>query len=147
MTLQLTQKKKYSLAILHLKTKMSPNLETDSASGASSNESPSPKEKVLKTLSGVHNSLDNSEKGHLYAVYYGQKYYWGKLQLSFADDENNVVKSVEFSFLRYRGDGYWDFPKKLDVETVDIKYVFYGSCTPQTTIAGNGYKIVDDEAA
>lgn len=52
MTLQLTQKKKYSLAILHLKTKMSPNLETDSASGASSNESPSPKEKVLKTLSG-----------------------------------------------------------------------------------------------
>ena len=35
----------------------------------------------------------------------------------------------------------------LDVKIVHTKYVFYGPCTPQTTIAGNGYKIVDDKAA
>ena len=123
--------------------------EADSHLYTSSNKLPSPKEKVLKILLGVHKSLDDSKQGHLYAVYYGQKYYWGKVQLCFADDEDedDDVKSVEFSFLRYRGDGYWDFPKKLDVEMVDAKYVFYGPCTPQTTIAGKGYKIVDDEAA
>ena len=128
--------------ILHLKKKVSPNLKQ--ILDTSSNKLPSPKEKVLKILLGVHKSLDDSKKGHLYAVYYGQKYCWGKVQLCFADDEDDDVRC---SFLRYRGDGYWDFPKKLDVEMVDAKYVFYGPCAPQTTIAGKGYEIIDDEAA
>ncbi|CAB4027419.1 Hypothetical predicted protein, partial [Paramuricea clavata] len=96
----------------------------------------SQKEKLLQTLSEVNKLLDDDMKGRLYAVYYGQKYYWGKNQLCFVDDQDEDAKSVEFySFLRYRGDSCWDFPKKSDVEIVEAKYIFCGSYSSETTIA------------
>ena len=92
-------------------------------------------------------SLDDDKKGYFYVVYYGQKYYWGKVQLCFADDADDDVKEAQFSFLRFRGDGLWDFPKKLDIDIVNAKYIFYGPCSPTATIAGQGYKIAYDAAA
>ena len=51
-----------------------------------------------------------------------------------------MMNTVEFSFLRYRGDDMWDFPKQLDIEMVEIKYVFYGPCSPEV-VTGKGYQI------
>ena len=34
------------------------------------------------------------------------------------------------SFLHYKHDGFWDFPKTLNVKITDAKFVFYGPSTP-----------------
>ena len=77
--------------------------------------------KLHHTLLNVQKSMDDDKKGFFYAVYYGQKYYCGKVRKCFANDSMDDVNTVEFSFLRYRGDDMWDFPKQLDIEMVEIK--------------------------
>ena len=38
----------------------------------------------------------------------------------------------------------WDFPKQLDIEMVEIKYVFYSPCSPEV-VTGKEYQIPFDD--
>ena len=117
--------------------------DTESTSEAETqSESNNSKElkKLHHTLLNVQKSMDDDKKGFFYAVYYEQNYCWGKFRKCFANDSMDDVITVEFSFLRYRGDDMWDFPKQLDIEMVEIKYVFYGPCSPEV-VTGKGYQI------
>ena len=60
-------------------------------------------------------------------------------------DDN--ADTVEMNFLRYRDDGFWDFPKMQDVEIVDVKYLFLGPFQPLQIVSGKGYKFEEDSAA
>ena len=100
--------------------------------------------KLHHMLLNVQKSMDDDKKGFFYAVYYGQKYFWGKVRKGFANDSMDDVNTVEFSLLRYRGNDMWDFPKQLDIEMVEIKYVFYGPCSPKV-VTGKGYQISFDD--
>ena len=57
---------------------------------------------------------NNHKKGQHYAVFCDERYYWEKVLNAFADDKDRDVHSVEFSFLIYKMDSIWDFPKKKD---------------------------------
>ena len=74
------------------------------------------KEKLEKNATEACRSLDDDKKGQHYAVFYDERYYWGKVLNVFADDVDSDVYSVEFSSLTYtyKMDDIWDFPKKKD---------------------------------
>ena len=69
-------------------------------------------------------TLDDDKKGLFYAVHYGDRYYWGKLQHVFALEPEDDARQVEISFLSYKMGGWWEFPRKLYVEIIETKYVF-----------------------
>ena len=94
----------------------------------------SEKEKLEKIASEARRSLDDDKKGQYYAVFYDERYYWGKVLNNFADDVDSDANSVEFSFLTYKMDGIWDFPKKKDQSIVAVKYVFLGPVTPSAVV-------------
>ena len=50
------------------------------------------------------------------------------------------------SFLRYRGDGLYDYPKNPDVETLQARYVFLGPSVVQV-VPGKGMVVEEDQAA
>ena len=50
----------------------------------------------------------------------------------FAEDSNFNTREVEMEFSHYRW-GYWEFPKKKDINIFDAKYIFYGPCSPSET--------------
>ena len=123
--------------------------DTDSASEDETQSESSNSEELKKlhhTLLNVQKSMDDDKKGFFYAIYYGQKYHWRKVRKCFASDSMDDVNTVEFSFLRHHGDDMWDFPKQLDIEMVEIKYVFYSPCSPEV-VMGNGYQISLDDIA
>ena len=60
-------------------------------------------------------------------------------------DVDKPASYAEFNFLHYSY-RYWDFPKKLDVKIIDVKYVFFGLCVPGETIK-KGYKFAKDGVA
>lgn len=62
----------------------------------------------------------------------------------FSDDADTPTTSVEISFLQYKHDGFWDFPKTLDVKIIDTKFVFYGPSTPLAPTK-NGFVFEEDE--
>ena len=99
----------------------------------------SEKEKLEKIASEARRSLDDDKKGQYYAVFYDDRYYWGKVLNVFANDVDSDVHSVEFSFLTYKMDGIWDFPKKKDQSIVAVKYVFLGPVTPSAVVTGKGF--------
>ena len=97
------------------------------------------KNELLDAINIVVATLDDKKKGLYYAVYYGQRYYWGKVMKVFAPDVELDATDVEMSFLTYKTDGLWEFPKKTDVEIVASRYVFYGPITPVST-STRGYR-------
>ena len=62
----------------------------------------------------------------------------------FSLDANSVVTRAEFRFLEYQC-GFWDFPKKDDINIIDMKCVFYGPCLPLEATK-NGNRFEEDEA-
>ena len=104
----------------------------------------SEKEKLEKIASETRRSLDDDKKGQYYVVFYDERYYWGKVLNVFADDVDSDVHSVEFSFLTYKMDGIWDFPKKKDQSIVAVKYVFLGPVTPSAVVTGKGFRFEGD---
>ena len=94
----------------------------------------SPKEQTKADLENAIRSiteqLDDDKKGQFYCIYYGLRYYWGRVQQMFAPDPEENVESIEMRFRHYQLSGFWDLPKKPDVEIVDAKYLFLGPCTP-----------------
>ena len=48
----------------------------------------------------------------------------------FAEDPDDPVNSIEFTFLHRKHDGFWDWPRKPDMKQVSSKFVFYGPCLP-----------------
>ena len=70
-----------------------------------SNSELSEKEKLEKIVSEALRSLDDDKKGQYYAVFYDERYCWGKVLNVFAGDVDSDVHSVEFSFLTYKMDG------------------------------------------
>ena len=95
----------------------------------------------------VQKGLDDDKKGLYYAVYYDQRYFWGKLVNVFAEDKDEDVDMVEMTFLQYKMDQIWDYPKKADVGMIPAKYLFLGPVTPSDIIQGKGYKFVEDTNA
>ena len=65
----------------------------------------------------------------------------------FAPDPDSDVDKVEFTFLRPRIDGYWDWPRKEEKEIVDAKFVFFGPCHPSLPQPGKGFRFEDDTDA
>ena len=49
--------------------------------------------KLHYTLLNVQKSMDDDKKGFFYAVYYGQKCYWGKVRKCFANDSMDYVNT------------------------------------------------------
>ena len=56
---------------------------------------------LITEIGNVTKSLDDDKVNCYYAVYYGSKYYWGKLLKCFSFDSDSDVEQVEMSFLRY----------------------------------------------
>ena len=104
-------------------------------------------ESLAMEISLITEHMDDDKKGLFYCVYYGDQFYWGKVQKTFAQNPDDNADTVEMNFLRYRGDGFWDFPKMQDVEIVDVKYLFLGPCQPLQMVSGKGYKFEEDSAA
>ena len=88
--------------------------------------------------------MDDDKKGLYYAVYYDQRYFGGKVVNVFAEDANEDVEMVEMTFLQYKIDQIWDYPKKADIGMIPTKYLFLGPVTPTDIIQGQGYKFVQD---
>ena len=109
---------------------------------AENNSELSEKEKLEKIVSEARRSLDDDKKGHYYAAFYDERYY--KVLNVFSDDVDSDVHSVEFSFLTYKMNGIWDFPKKKDQSIVAVKYVFLGSVTPSAVVTGKGFRFDGD---
>ena len=102
---------------------------------------------LIKEIGQVTKSLDDDKINCYYAVYYGSsKYYWGKVLKCFSFDSDSDVDKLEMSFLHYRGDGLYDYPKVKDVETIESRFVFLGP-SPVQVVLGKGIAIEADEAA
>ena len=72
------------------------------------------KKEVLQFMRDIVATLDDDKKGLFYAVHYGDRYYWGKLQHVFALEPEDDATQAEFSFrLSYKLCGWWEFPRKL----------------------------------
>ena len=57
------------------------------------------------------------------------------------------VEKVEMTFLRYKSDGLWVFPKEVDKEIVLAKYLFLGSISPSvSSVSGYRFNEKDIEA-
>ena len=63
----------------------------------------------------------------------------------FAEDSNFNTSEVEMEFSQYRW-GYWEFPKKKDINIFDAKYIFYGPCSPCEKTK-HGYRFKEDDEA
>ena len=61
----------------------------------------------------------------------------------FANDEEEEVNLVEMSFLHYKSDKIWDYPKGGDVQMVDPKYIFLGPVVPAKTLK-HGFTFHED---
>ena len=48
----------------------------------------------------------------------------------FSDDADTRATGVEISFLQYKHDCFWGFPKTPYVKIIVAKFVFYGASTP-----------------
>ena len=55
----------------------------------------------------------------------------------FSLDADSLVTRIKFRFLEYQF-GFGDFPKKNQINIIDVKYAFYGPCMPQKATK-NGY--------
>ena len=97
------------------------------------------KDELRNLIKDVVSTLDDDKKGLFYAVYYGTRYYWGKVQKVFSPDVDDDATDVEFAFLTYKTDGVWEFPNKPDQAIVKAMYVIYGPITPSST-STKGYK-------
>ena len=64
----------------------------------------------------------------------------------FAEDPDDPVNSIEFTFLHRKHDGFWDWPRKPDMKQVSSKFVFYGPCLPSAPTK-KGFQFPDEEAA
>ena len=65
----------------------------------------------------------------------------------FATDSDEDVEQAEMTFLRYKSDGLWEFPKKVDKEIVSVNYLFFGPVWPAvTTVSGFRFNEKDIEA-
>ena len=104
----------------------------------------SEKEKLEKVASEARRLLDDDKKGQQYAVFCDDRYYWGKVLNMFFDDVDSDVHSSEFSFLTYKMDGIWDFPKKKDQLIVAAKYIFLGPVTTSAAVIGKGFHLEGD---
>ena len=62
----------------------------------------------------------------------------------FSFDVDSDASSVEMDFLHYTTNGYWEFPKEIDTQTIDVNYVFYGPTKPTTT-SRKGYQFGKDD--
>ena len=74
---------------------------TSNNSTDSDNETGSPPQppvskvkELYQKLLEVQTSKDDNKKGFSYALYYTQRYYWGKAQNCFSDDAENDCISV-----------------------------------------------------
>ena len=56
------------------------------------------------------------------------------------------VESVEMEFLHYKYNGYWDYPKGGDAQSVLRKFVFLGPVVPSGT-ERQGFIFKEDEKA
>ena len=74
--------------------------------------------------------MDDDSCGKFYCVYFDNQRYWGILQHVFADDEDDDVNSVEISFLHYKYDDIWDYPKRKDIQMVKPKFILLGPSVP-----------------
>lgn len=102
---------------------------------------------VQKHLEDVKKSLDDDKKGFYYGVYYGNNYYWGKVLHVFSDDGDNDADQVEMTFLQYKSDRIWVFPKKIDKDIISVKYIFLGPVSPAAvTVSGYRFNENDIEA-
>ena len=102
---------------------------------------------LQKRLDGIKKALDDDKKGFYYAVFYGKDYYWGKVLNVFANDSDDDAEKVEMTFLRYKSDGLWVFPRQLDKEIVSVKYLFFGPVSPAvTSVRGFRFNEKDIEA-
>ena len=63
----------------------------------------------------------------------------------FAEDTNVKASEVEMEILHYTC-GYWEFPRKNDINIVDAKYIFYGPYTTCETTE-RGYLFQEDDKA
>lgn len=61
-----------------------------------------------------------------------------------AEDADEDAESVEIDFLEYRNDGYWDFPTKRKVMTINVKFLFLGPCRPESC-STKGYSFSEDK--
>ena len=96
---------------------------------------------LINEIGNVTKFLDDDKINCYYAVYYGSKYYWGKVLKCFSFDSDSDVDKLEISFLHYRGD-----PKVKDLETIQSRFVFL-SASPVQVVPGKGIAIEGDEAA
>ena len=77
-------------------------------------------------------------------MFYDKRYYWGKVLNMFAQDTDSDVHSAEFSFLTYKMDGIWDFPRKKDQSIIAVKYVFLGPVILSAVITGKSFWSEED---
>ena len=99
---------------------------------------------LQKRLDWIKKALDDDKKGFYYAVFYGNDY-WGKVLNVFDSDDD--AEKVEMTFLRYKSDGLWVFPRQLDKEIFSVKYLFFGPVSPAvTSVSGFRFNEKDIEA-
>ena len=72
-------------------------------------------------------------------MFYDKRYYWGKVLNMFAQDTDSDVHKAEFSFLTYKMDGIWDFPRKKDQSIIAVKYVFLVPVILSAVITGKSF--------
>ena len=102
------------------------------------------KDQLIKSIKCVQEGIDDDKKGLFYAVDYGERFYWGKVLKVFSPDVDDNACSVEMTFLSYKMDGLWEFPRKADLEIIDAKFIFYGPVTPTST-SSKGYRFDEDD--
>ena len=102
---------------------------------------------LKEEMSAIESALDDDKKGFFYATFYDQKYFWGKDQNVFSEDSDSNATHTEMKFLRYRADGFWDFPTVDDIDIVQVKFLYLGPCTPSETVNGKGYRFIEDDEA
>lgn len=80
----------------------------------------------------IAENMDDEHRGQFFAVACEDGYYWGKVMVVEANDVDEPANRVSFKFLHKKfGSGtVWVWPKRDDIDTVDIDNVFYGPEEP-----------------
>ena len=99
---------------------------------------------LIQQLENCQKAIDDVHKGKFFCVYYEKKMCWGRLQHVFANDVEDDAEQVSIDFLGYRNNGFWDFPMKREVLTVNVKFVICGPVSPEITDT-RGYKFKEDD--